>query len=225
MIKKCPIILVKSFQPEKTTKQWYLNTKEYFVFGRYDISLNKHDSNGYLPVSLCIISDDKIYVNDLVYIEGHDVLKKVIQINDDDYELDNGLPYIKEKCHKVIAHSETKLNSEILQIKKSLLSDYYTTSIDGKIIKYVDVVYYNVIPQSNGKRTDGYIFDEIALDESLNTLAVPALKDGYINAKFHLTINKDQLESVIREFLIEYNNYTPAELINKGILTKYINNL
>lgn len=225
MIKKCPIKLVESFRPEKTSKQWYLNIDTYQNFYKYDICLNKHDSPDYIPVSLCIISDDKIHVNDLVYVDEHALLKRVIEINENDYKLDNGLPYIKEKCHKVIGHSEIIPNSEVLQIKKSLLSDYYTNSIDGNVMKYVDVTYYNVMPQSNGKRCDNKIFDEISLDPKNNTLSVPALKNGYIDAEFHLTINKEQLENIMREFLIEHNEYTPAEIINKGILTKYIKNL
>ena len=65
----------------------------------------------------------------------------------------------------------------IPQLQQSFLKEFVANP-DGKW----EVEYYNVIPQSNGTRTDGKIFDEIALNNSLNTLQVFKLnQDNTVN--------------------------------------------
>tara|TARA_R110002074_G_scaffold132805_1_gene276349 strand:- start:1186 stop:1803 length:618 start_codon:yes stop_codon:yes gene_type:complete len=90
-----------------------------------------------------------------------------------------------DQWSKIIATTDNNLFSEddiipytsLPRVQQSFLKEYVANS-DGEY----EVDYYNVMPQSNGTRTDGKIIDEIALDNSLNTLQVLKLnQDNTVN--------------------------------------------
>lgn len=59
------------------------------------------------------------------------------------------------------------------------MSTFVNEHNDGNTITKVYVKYMNVVPQSNGRRSDGKIIDEISLNPVLNTLQVPILNYSY----------------------------------------------
>jgi hypothetical protein len=83
----------------------------------------------------------------------------------------------------------------IPQVQQSFLKELVANP-DGKWV----VDYYNVMPQSNGTRTDGKIIDEIALDNSLNTLQVLKInQDNTVNITSveEKMYSRDEVESLI----------------------------
>jgi hypothetical protein len=123
-----------------------------------------------------IVSKDPIKLNDWCF--ERNTLFQVKEINTiSGICRDNiGNPFVTDACLNVIASNDNTIN--VYNIPNDFILNY-----DGK--SYADVEYMNVVAQSNGLRSDGFIIDEIVLPSDVNflkMLSVPKLnyKDNTI---------------------------------------------
>ena len=145
---------------------------------------------------LYIITDDEIkegdwfiYNETLLQCKEVKLLGKSVLIITNSY---NG--YNVDNCRKIIATTDSSLNAYrreddsltyIPQPSQQFIEKYIESYNKGEVITDVLVEYINVIPQSNGLRSNGIIMDEIGLTDDANILDVPKLnyKDNTITVK------------------------------------------
>jgi len=114
-------------------------------------------------------------------------------------------------------------NIHLPQPSQQFVEKYIEEYNKGNIITEVMVEYINIMPQSNGLRTDGKIIDEIALNPILNTLCIPIInpKDNTITIKklkaFWSREEVSQLlHNIVEKGNISSQHYLPTQ-VNKWI--------
>lgn len=125
-------------------------------------------------------------------------------------------------CREIVASNQRLTIQDfnpylVPQIPTDFIKFYISEHNKGNIITNVDVDFINVVPQSNGKRSDGKIIDEIALDPNYNTLSVPRLnyKNNTVEILFPKTkrlLDEDEVAELLRRTVDKFSPIHSQEL-------------
>lgn len=156
-LKRCRIVQIPSLSDDPTV----------VLLKNMSMSFNHGQENIDKGINICIVSNDIIKPEDLCLVEGHERILQCKGFEENgDILMDNGLPYIKDKCFKVIAMSDVYkfdfINKEgdfsAKRIDKKNIIDYiFNYNNEFQISDCVIPYYGESFEQSDPKHFNDYI--------------------------------------------------------------------